>query len=98
MTKRKQDARQNAAAAVSAATAAAPSNGVPASARLALIGVAISTFGDALSTLSAALAIEEAEADNAAQMQADREQEEKLAAMQKQIDYLTQEVARLAQK
>lgn len=97
-TKRKQAARQTAAAAAAAATAATPPSGPSASARLAVIAGALSTFADALGTLSAALAIEEAAADNVAQMQADREQEEKLAAMQKQIDELAQEVARLAKK
>lgn len=54
------------------------------SAKLAVIAGVISTFGEALSTLSAVLAIEE-----------ERQEQGNTGNLQKQIDYLTSEMEKI---
>ena len=65
------------------------------SAKLALIASAITTFGDALATVAAALALEEAANSNTQDFQNQNSQDKQLIQMQKQIDYLTNQVAKL---
>ncbi|MGB3259970.1 hypothetical protein [Paenisporosarcina sp.] len=65
------------------------------SAKLALIASVISTFGDALATVAAALALEEAANSNTQDLQNQNSQDKQLIQMQKQIDYLTNQVAKL---
>ncbi|MGE6486812.1 hypothetical protein [Paenisporosarcina sp. NPDC076898] len=65
------------------------------SAKLALIASVITTFGDALATVAAALALEEAANSNTQDFQNQNSQDKQLIQMQKQIDYLTNQVAKL---
>lgn len=68
------------------------------SARLAVIASVITTFGDALATVSAVLALEESiqsdEAD-AKNQEIQKNQENQLIKMQKQIDDLTNQLSQM---
>ena len=66
------------------------------SAKLAVIASAISTFGDALATVAAVLALEESiesDATDAKNQEIQKNQEKQMIKMQKQIDYLTNQLS-----
>lgn len=65
------------------------------SAKLAILGSVITTFGDALSTIAAIQSLEETLIENAKQEQYQKEQEQKIQSMQTTIDSLTDELAKL---
>ena len=68
------------------------------SAKLAVIASAISTFGDALATVAAVLALEESiesDATDAKNQEIQKNQEKQMIKMQKQIDYLTDQLSQI---
>ena len=68
------------------------------SAKLAVIASAISTFGDALATVAAVLALEESiesDATDAKNQEIQKNQEKQMIKMQKQIDYLTNQLSQI---
>ena len=68
------------------------------SAKLAVIASAISTFGDALATVAAVLALEESiesDATDAKNQEIQKNQEKQMIKMQKQIDYLTEQLSQI---
>ncbi|MBK3494989.1 hypothetical protein JFL43_08965 [Viridibacillus sp. YIM B01967] len=67
-------------------------------AKLAVVGAAITTLGDAISTIAAALALEEAQNSNNQNSQSQKEQEKQLMRMQNQIDYLTAQLSKIDRK
>jgi len=67
-------------------------------AKLAIIAGAITTFGDALATVAAALALEETVASDNKDQQSQNNQEEKMLSMQKQIDSLTLQLKKISKK
>lgn len=70
-------------------------------AKLAVIAGAVSTFGDVLATIAAALALEDGLDEDDGDDQTEQNlqmQEEKIASMQKQIDELTLQIKNLTKK
>lgn len=68
------------------------------SARLAVIASVITTFGDALATVSAVLALEESiksDETDAKNQEIQKNQENQLKQMQKQIDDLTTQLSKM---
>jgi TolA-binding protein len=68
------------------------------SAKLAVIASAITTFADALATVSAVLALEESiksDETDAKNLKIQKNQENQLKQMQKQIDYLTNQISQM---
>jgi TolA-binding protein len=68
------------------------------SARLAIIASVITTFGDALATVSAVLALEESiqsDESDAKNQEIQKNQENQLIKMQKQIDDLTVQISQI---
>lgn len=63
--------------------------------KLALIASAITTIGDGIATIAALTAIDEAKISEKKDMQAQKELDEKLKKMQKQIDKLTREMSKI---
>lgn len=57
--------------------------------KFAVICATIATFGDAIQTIAAALAIQQKEIDLAENAQSNQNFERQLRRMQKQLDYLT---------
>ncbi|MFK2825337.1 hypothetical protein QYG89_06505 [Bacillus sp. B190/17] len=68
---------------------------VTSSLRLALIAVALTTLADAIATVAALQAIDEAIIDDVKAKQEQKELDEKLEKMQQQIDQLTKEIAKM---
>ncbi|GGG62483.1 hypothetical protein [Paenibacillus radicis (ex Gao et al. 2016)] len=67
-------------------------------AKLALIGSAVTTFGDLITTIAAVIALEEIAASEILDQENQRIQDEKMSNMQKQIDYLTSQINQLSKK
>ena len=63
--------------------------------KLALLGSVINTIGDFISTIAAAMALEESILEDAQQQKDQKEQEQKFQKMQKQIDDLTNELSKM---
>jgi len=63
--------------------------------KLAFLGAVITTIGDVISTIAAAMALEESILDDAQQQKDQKEQEQKFQQMQKQIDNLTNELSKM---
>jgi len=68
------------------------------SAKLSILASVISTFGDALATVAAVLALEEAVEANRQDAINQKNQEQQMIKMQKQIDYLTNQVSQINNK
>lgn len=70
-----------------------PNNGdeISVAAKLGLLGAVITTFGDALATLAAAVAIEESKV-------ADLQQQQQIEKLQQQIDHLIKEQAEMSER
>ena len=66
-----------------------PSNNETTAAKLAVLGGLLSTFGDAISTMAAVLALEELQQT---QNNSDNNNNDKISELEKQIKYLTEEV------
>lgn len=63
--------------------------------KLAFLGAVITTIGDVISTLAAAMALEESILEDAQQQKDQKEQEQKFQQMQKQIDDLTNQLSKM---
>ncbi|OAH57754.1 MULTISPECIES: hypothetical protein [Bacillaceae] len=61
--------------------------------KLAVIASVITTFGDALATVAAVLALEEAANSNTQDQRSQSDRDQQLIRMQKQIDYLTDQLS-----
>jgi hypothetical protein len=68
------------------------------SAKLAILAGAVTTFGDILGTIAAALALEEELQAEAEQTEYQKMQDEKIESMQKQIDELTLQIKNLTRR
>lgn len=66
-----------------------PSNNETTAAKLAVLGGLLSTFGDAISTMAAVLALEELQQT---QNNSDNNNNDKISELEKQIKYLMEEV------
>ncbi|PUB09451.1 hypothetical protein [Paenisporosarcina sp. OV554] len=67
-------------------------------AKLDIIASAITTFGDALATVAAILALEETVNSDAEDAKNQKNQEKQLMEMQKQIDSLTNQLSQINKK
>ncbi|PLS17409.1 hypothetical protein CVD28_12710 [Bacillus sp. M6-12] len=68
---------------------------IPSSLRLALIASILTTIADGIGTISALAAIDEQEAANEKEKQAQKDLDDKFQKVQLQIDKLTNELSRL---
>ncbi|MFF2091589.1 hypothetical protein [Paenibacillus sp. NPDC058174] len=67
-------------------------------AKLALIGSAVTTLGDFITTIAAVIALEELAVSDILDQENQRTQDEKMSNMQKQIDYLSAQLNQLSKK
>jgi len=63
--------------------------------KLAFLGAVITTIGDVISTIAAAMALEESISADAQHQKDQKEQEQKFQNIQKQIDDLTKELSKM---